>query len=719
MKTKLSKLLDKLRERVLVSLIMRITNLGFPNTYQSLIKQIVERFWKGAASEANVRAALKDVEAYNLEQQNDLDLIPAGEIDLYDRLLATAVRFGVVPSRFGTPEEAVGSLSTYLSIPRGKEGKPASPMVKWFNTNYHVVQPEIEKDPQWQKNAPLPDLSNPQHKLALIGPWTFLSYSLNKTSRSIPELFTILSQEYKAFINSLPNHTVVQLEEPSFLTRGIPSGYNEFLGGLQRTAHLHVYFGAVNDFADQLFSFPVTGIGLDFVEGSENLSLLPKFPKDKVLIAGIVNGRNVWPISERTEKILSEIRTAISDDKLYISPSCSLLHVPLSAKGEAFPFSFAEEKISELITLRAGNTTFAPFKGHSTPLPDERYERTRKTFWVSEIPYPTTTIGSFPQTAEIRKARKDVRDGTITEAEYTEFIKEKTKECVERQERLGLDVLVHGEFERNDMVQYFAENFSGFTPIKGAVQSYGTRHVRPPVITGDVARPKGAFTVPWITFAQSCTKKPLKGMLTGPVTIVQWSFPREDMEREAQYYMVARALAEEVRDLVRAGVVHIQIDEPALREGLPLDKKRHQHYLRHAVNAFRLTFSSVPDETIIHSHMCFSEFGDILEAIKDMGADVLSIEDSKAKGKVAASIRASGFPASLGLGVFDVHSPRLPSVEEMLAIPSSLDMDPRRIWINPDCGLKTRGEEAWTQLERMMEAVRILRERFAKAPKSP
>ena len=351
-------------------------------------------------------------------------------------------------------------------------------------------------------------------------------------------------------------------------------------------------------------------------------------------------------------------------------------------------------------------------------LPEERFARKRKTYWVSDIVYPTTTIGSFPQTAEVRKARSDWRAGKMTDADYQRFIEGLIKDCVARQEDLGLDVLVHGEFERNDMVQYFAENFSGFTPIKGPVQSYGTRHVRPPVITGPVSRPQ-PFTVSWSTYAQSCTRKPMKGMLTGPVTIVKWSFPREDMSPEAQYYEVARALAEEVRDLASAGITHIQIDEPALREALPVDKSERAHYLRHAVNAFRHTFASVPDEVVIHSHMCFSEFTDILDAIREMGTDVLSIEDSKAKGKVAASIRASGFPASIGLGVFDVHSPRLPTVEEMLAIPRSLDLDPHRVWINPDCGLKTRGEEAWTQLGRMMEAVRILRKEWTDTQKSP
>ena len=692
---------------------MKTANLGFPNVYQSLIKQTVERFWKGEATESEVKQSFADVQKYNLAQQDGLDLIPVGDIDLYDRLLATAVRFGIVPARFGTPGDALKSLSVYLSIPRGAGDKPASPMVKWFNTNYHIVQPEIERDPKWQKEAPLPDLSDPRHILTLIGPWTLLSYAINTTTRSIPELFGLLAKEYQAFINSLPAHTKIQLEEPSFLTQGIPDGYEDFLKGLKRKVHLHVYFGAVNDFAERLFAFPVAGIGLDFIDGPENLSLLANFPKDKILIAGIINGRNVWQISTRTEKILSTIRETISDERLYISPSCSLLHVPLSAKGEKAPFSFAEEKIAELKAVKAGSVAYAIFTPQNTVLPKEKFARKRKTYWASDINYPTTTIGSFPQTADVRKARSDWRAGKITDSDYEGYMQKLTKECVERQEKLGLDLLVHGEFERNDMVQYFAENFSGFTVIKGPVQSYGTRHVRPPVITGPVSRPR-PFTVPWSKYAQSCSKKPVKGMLTGPVTIVKWSFPREDMEPEAHYYEVARALAEEVNDLADAGIKHIQIDEPAIREALPINRSRRAHYIHHAVNSFRLVYASVSDEVVIHTHMCFSEFNDILQAIKDMGADVLLIEDSKSKGKVAASIRDSGFPASIGLGVYDVHSPRLPTVEEMLAIPESLDMDPHRVWINPDCGLKTRGEEAWAQLELMMEAVRILRERAVK-----
>lgn len=691
---------------------MRTTNLGFPNVYKSLIKKAVEGFWSGKKTLEDIVRAEEEVREFNARAQAGLDLQPVFDIDIYDRLLRTAVMFGIVPKRFGTPEQANRDLGVYLSIPRGTSEAPASPMVKWFNTNYHVVQPEFEQDPELVPNPRLPDLSGAPKKLALIGPWTFLSYSIDKTGQGKERLFGKLAEQYVSFINNLPD-IVVQLEEPSFLTHGIPEGYSAFTAKLKREVHLHVYFGAVNEFAGDLFDLPVKGIGLDFVDGPSNLELLPEFPDDKVLIAGIINGRNVWPTSTRTQRTLQVILENIPEERLWISPSCSLMHVPLSAKDEESDFSFALEKLQELEAIKNGTLTYGETREEEVPLPEESYRRSRKSLWVSETPYPTTTIGSFPQTPELRRTRKSWREGKTPDAEYEAFVRGYIHDCITRQEELGLSVLVHGEPERADMVQFFAEQLEGFAAIKGAVQSYGTRHVRPPVITGPVRRP-GAMTVKWIEYAQSLTRRPVKGILTGPVTMVQWSYPREDVSREAQFYDVARVLAEEVDDLIKAGIKHIQIDEPALREGLPLNRSARPRYLRHAVNAFRLVYAAVPDEIVVHSHMCFSDFPDIMSAIREMGVDVLSIEDSKAKGKTATSIREGGFPGSIGLGVFDVHSPRIPPVEEMTAIPASLNMDPRRIWINPDCGLKTRTEkEAYTQLRRMVEAVRVLRERPA------
>lgn len=691
---------------------MKITNLGMPNVYNSLIKKAVEGFWSGKNTEKEIYLAEEKVILSNIDAQARLRLHPVFDIDIYDRMLRTAVMFGIVPKRFGTPEQANNDVGVYLSIPRGTENAAASPMVKWFNTNYHVVQPEIEHNPYLVKKPDLPAEALDHwewQKLALIGPCTLLSYSLNKTTKTKDELFEVLSEQYVNLINSLSGiHHTIQLEEPSFLTNGIPKDYDKFLEKLNRTIHLHVYFGAVNTFADKLFSMPVSGIGMDFVDGSSNLELLEKFPKDKELIAGIINGRNVWPASLRTKETLDSILEKINETKLYLSPSCSLMHVPLTAKDENCDFSFALEKLDELAAIRDGSINYNESFQTNDKLPEKRFERSRKNLWVSKIPYPTTTIGSFPQTPELRKVRNDWKSGKIPEDNYNDYIKWYIRDCIRKQEELGLDVLVHGEPERADMVQYFAENLEGFTPIKGAVQSYGTRHVKPPVVTGTIKRLK-PFTVEWIAYAQSFTDKPVKGMLTGPVTLVQWAYPREDISKEAQFYEFARALSEEVNDLVKAGVKHIQIDEPALREGLPIDQSKCAHYLNHALNAFRLVYAKVPDDIVIHSHMCFSEFPDIMDAIRDMGVDVLSIEDSKAKGKTALSLMDGKFPGSIGLGVYDVHSPRLPSLDEMLEIPSSLEMDPCRIWINPDCGLKTRGKEAYTQLELMMKVAYILR----------
>lgn len=685
---------------------MRTTNLGFPNSYGLKIKTAVEGFWQGTKSLSNIENAGTQVQIFNDSAQKNLDLKPVWDFDIYDRLLKTAVLFGIVPQRFGTSEEVQNDLAKYLTIPRGTAHATASPMVKWFNTNYHVIQPEIEQDPHLGSSQ-LPKLNSDQ-KLALIGPWTLLSYAINKTTQSKSELFQKLAAEYQKCLNQFSPDSMIQLEEPAFITHGLPEGYNDFLKNLQPQIHLHVYFESVTKFATELFRLEVAAFGLDFIDGPGNIELLRHFPSDKILIAGIINGRNVWPASTRTQKLLAEIQKHIPDERLFISPSCSLQHVPLSAVGEKHDFAFAIEKIAELEKIKNGTIHYRQIGSAETALPEERYHRSRQTLWVSETPYPTSTIGSFPQTPELRQLRKKWQNRQITDHQYETEIKYYIADCIRRQEELGLDILVHGEFERPDMVQYFAEQLEGMTSIQGWVQSYGTRYIRPPVIIGHISRPT-PMTVKWSSYAQSLTKRPVKGMLTGPVTLVQWSYPREDISHEAQFYDIARALQTEVNDLVAAGITHIQIDEPAIREGLPLNPEHRNHYLHHATNSFRLTYSEVPDNIVIYSHICFSEFSDILDAIQDLGVDVLSIEDSRSKGKVARNIRDSGFRGSIGLGVFDVHSPRIPQVEEILEIPRSLNLDRRHVWINPDCGLKTRGQEAYQQLSQMMKAVKILR----------
>ena len=691
---------------------MRITNIGFPNSYDFLIKNNVEGFWKKTRLIEDVEEAASKVVAFNKEVQHKLDLIPvAGDMDLYDRLMRTASIFGLNPSRFGTRSELASDLEKYLNIGRGTQSAPASPMVKWFNTNYHVVQPEIESLPKLQTSFSKPVIGQGE-KYALIGPVTLLSYAINKTDFHTDEIFDALADEYASFINSYPADTVFQIEEPSFITSGIPNNYAEsFINKLKVRTHLHVYFGDVKSLHTQLFALDVEAIGLDFVDGASNVDVLAEFPADKTLIAGVINGRNIWPASTRTQELMQTITAHIADDKLFISPSCSLMHLPVTkASDEDGQFVFAQEKIQELEQIANGSIEYKQISLQEEALDSIEYRRSRKKFWVHENNYPTTTIGSFPQTKELRAIRKQWRDGDVSQDVYDSYIRDYIKECIQRQEKLGLDVLVHGEPERADMVQYFAENFDGMTVIKGAVQSYGTRYVKPPVITSAVTR-KSPFSVQWSSYAQSCTDKPVKGMLTGPVTLVQWSFPRDDISRLAQMYDIAGALAQEVNDLAAAGIKHIQIDEPAIREGLPLEKSQWQHYLFHAVNSFRKSYADVADDIVIHSHMCFSSFPDIMDAICDMGVDVLSVEDSKAKGKTAQSVSDGGFPASIGLGVYDVHSPRLADIDEMIAIPKLItNLDPKQVWINPDCGLKTRGQEAYTQLENMMQAVKQLRD---------
>ncbi|MBI4739496.1 5-methyltetrahydropteroyltriglutamate--homocysteine S-methyltransferase [Candidatus Woesearchaeota archaeon] len=746
---------------------MQTTNSGFPNVYGGLMKKAVESFWRKEASLQDVEHAFARVVQYNAGVESSLDLIPVFDCDIYDRMLKTAVMFGIVPGRFGTPQLANDDLATYLSIPRGTRNSPASPMVKWFNTNYHVVQPEIEHAPKLIKDHVTPALrlatEHAQGKIfkpVLIGPWTLLSYAMNKTDRSEEALFDALSGAYADLINNLAV-PLIQLEEPSFLTRGIPGRYADFLRRLRKDVHLYTYFGSVSRIADDLFSLPVEGFGLDFVDGAADLEYLnwqgffDLFNGGKKLIAGIINGRNVWKVNGSAVRTLEYLLDNVSEENLILGPSCSLVHVPLSIKNERpelhDKFSFAVEKLAELESLRSctlrsleaaksenrksnrqpsamverntacdlqsipcceqGRSEQERSEQERSRSSNQEFHRSARTLWESAVEYPLTTIGSFPQTSELRSKRASYKSGKISPQEYDEFIKGMIRDVIALQEKLGIDVIVHGEFEREDMVQYFARQLDGFTEIASPVQSYGTRMVRPPVITGNVNR-KAPMTLEWITYAQSLTKKPVKGILTGPATMLQWAYPREDISRSTQMYQIARALRDEVNELYAAGIRHIQIDEPALREGLPLERREHEHYLWHATNAFRLCAVDLPADAVLHTHMCFSEFKEIIEAIKSLEVDVISIEESKSQGKVARFLQESGFTGGVGLGVFDVHSPRVPPVEEMLKIPASLSIDAHRIWINPDCGLKTRTyDEAKAQLDNMVEVARHLRQK--------
>jgi 5-methyltetrahydropteroyltriglutamate--homocysteine methyltransferase len=643
-------------------------------------------------------------------------------------------------------------------------------MTKWFDTNYHCIKPEIEKPLVLTRNFALDHFAEAKElgvepKPVLIGPCTLLHYVVNRRGTSPDGLLEEITPLYGKVVEELAraDAKLIQLDEPVIVQwrdgKQIES-LKQFLSALARVKGsakilLQTYYADVREVYQDLLSLPVDGIGLDFVRGDKNLDAFRRhgFPREKILAVGIVDGRGVWRSDLKAKaSVVEEILRSFSGD-LLIQPSCSLQHLPYTAADETKLaaeikqwLAFAYERLDEVSLL---TRYFSGEKGQIQSLIEQNAEMLRqkkKNLAVTNPdvqkrlsslkpeefkrnapreeryraqkdrlplpPLPSTTIGSFPQTAEVRKKRLEYREGKITEQEYRSFIQGQIREWIQIQEEIGLDVLVHGEFERADMVAYFAEHLEGIANIQGWVQSYGTRYVQPPIIYGDVFRPK-PMTVEWITYAQSLTKKPVKGMLTGPVTILNWSYGRDDISRRDQAYQIALAIRDEVHDLEAAGIKIIQIDEPAIREGLPLKRQEWEEYLDWAVRAFRLASSAVRPEIQIHTHMCFSEFGDIISSIDAMDADVITIEDSKQGGELAKSLHAGAYGGAMGLGVFDVHSPRVPSTEEMETIPKTvLEKVPReKIWINPDCGLKTRGrKETLAQLKNMVAAAKNLRQ---------
>lgn len=754
------------------------SNLGMPGIGRKReAKRVVEDFWKGQASAGEVEAALKEIrtENYRVEKEKGIQWIPVFDMDPYDRLLRHAVMFGIVPERFGTPEEAASDLQVYFSIPRGTAKAQACAMTKWFGTNYHCIKPEIEGAFRLTRNFALELFSeakglNFQPKPVLIGPLTLFHYSVNRRGLSWEKLLDEITPLYVQVVEELvrAGAQVIQLDEPVIVTwtdRSQVELLKKFLSSLARAKGgakilLQTYFSDVREVYQDLLSLPVEGIGFDFVRGPKNLELLKQhgFPREKVLGVGLVDGRGVWRSDLKAKvALVEEIQQRFAGD-LALQPSCSLLHLPYTAADETQLSSeikewlaFAFERLDEVSLLAR---YFSGEKGRLQGLVDQNAEMLRqkkKNLTVTNPkvqarlkglkakdfqrdvprekryktqgeklalpPLPSTTIGSFPQTAEVRKKRLEYRQGKITERDYRTFIRKEIAEWIRLQEEIGLDVLVHGEFERADMVAYFAENLAGIANIQGWVQSYGTRYVQPPIIYGDVFRPK-PITVEWITYAQGLTQKPVKGMLTGPVTILNWSYGRDDISRQDQAFQIGLAIRDEVQDLEWAGIKIIQIDEPAIREGLPLKREDWEEYLDWEVKAFRLASSGVRPETQVHTHMCFSEFGDIIRHIDAMDADVISIEDSKMGGELAKCLHTAAYGGAIGLGVFDVHSPRVPGIEEMERIPRTVQekVSKERLWINPDCGLKTRGpEETKAQLRNMVAAAKNLRSTLAGA----
>jgi 5-methyltetrahydropteroyltriglutamate--homocysteine methyltransferase len=754
------------------------SNLGYPQIGEHREwKKALEAFWAGGLSEADFLLEMERIRLNNLrkQQEKEIDLIPVGDFTFYDRMLDTAVMFGLVPKRFAYEGGKV-PLHTYFAMARGSQEAYACEMTKWFNTNYHYIVPEYsDAKLTLTENKPLLAYREAKEKLGIngkpviIGPYTFLKLTKGYHAKQIPAFLLQIIPLYVQILKELAQEQVkwVQLDEPILVTavtkeemETVAYIYNQFHEAVPNLRiMLQTYFDAVEHYAD-LVRLPVQGIGLDFVQGKEqNLQWIQTygFPADKVLGAGIIDGRNIWRSHLAADlSFLSTITSVVPSNQIIIQPSCSLLHVPvnLNRENKLHPLlkkalAFADEKLDELGWITAGvrlgkrainqqiakNEAMlqelgqAPFRNrakvqeevaqiHLQPakrkLSFASRQQIQQQKWKLPL-LPTTTIGSFPQTPEIRQARQKWRKGEWGQVEYEQFIQEQMRKWIRIQEEIGLDVLVHGEFERTDMVEFFGEKLAGFAFTQnGWVQSYGSRCVKPPVIYGDVEF-LAPMTINESVFAQSLTTKPVKGMLTGPTTILNWSFVRDDLSRQAVAYQTALALQKEVAALEANGIQMIQVDEPALREGLPLKQAKWSEYLDWAVKAFRIATSSVGGQTQIHTHMCYCEFHDIIESIQDLDADVISIETSRSHGELIGSFEENTYDHGVGLGVYDIHSPRVPEVAEMVEmIERALQvLDPNLFWINPDCGLKTRGfEETVAALQNMVAATQLVRERL-------
>ena len=750
--------------------------IGFPRVGNLReLKFATEKYFKHQISQERLQTVAKEIreKQWRLLKENGIDLIPSNDFSFYDTLLDSAALFNIIPSRY--KELNLSDLDTYFAMSRGYQGDHgdvrALAMKKWFNTNYHYMVPEIEDDTEIKLTGTklFDEFHEALHlgiltKPVITGPFTLLKLIRYTGEKQLPDFVEPMIHAYEDLISKAQGTEIswIQFDEP-YLVHDLSSDdialfkkiYTLLLakkGNLK--VLVQTYFGDVRDIYHELTSLDFDGIGLDFIEGKETKSLIKKegFPKNKLLFVGIVNGKNIWK-NHYGDSLATITWLKNSEISTVINTSCSLLHVPYTLKNETKldadytkHFAFAEEKLEELnelkilsdldsyethpafiknlelfsskrknsydpeVSKRVSEITDQDF----TRLPDF-FEREKIQKDVFKLPLlSTTTIGSFPQTLDVKTNRSAFRKGEISESEYVDFNRKKIAECVKLQEEIGLDVLVHGEYERNDMVEYFGQQLNGYLFTEKAwVQSYGTRCVKPPIIRGDVSRPE-PMTVSWSVYAQSLTDHPMKGMLTGPVTILNWSFPREDISVKESTYQIALAIRDEVLDLEANGIHIIQIDEAALREKLPLRKSDwYCEYLDWAIPAFRLVHSKVKPETQIHTHMCYSEFTDIIPAIDDMDADVITFEASRSDLLILDSLKENYFKTEVGPGVYDIHSPRVPSVEEIkTALNKMLDkIEIEKLWVNPDCGLKTRGnEETTASLKNLVAAAKELRE---------
>ncbi|EJH4515779.1 5-methyltetrahydropteroyltriglutamate--homocysteine S-methyltransferase [Staphylococcus pseudintermedius] len=738
---------------------IKTTNLGFPRLgHKREWKKAIESYWNNKITKAELDDTLQQLHRSNLvlQQNYNLDSVPVGDFSLYDHILDTSLLFNIIPTRFQDRDVDDDLL---FDIARGNKSHVASALVKWFNTNYHYIVPEWDNvTPRVNRNRLLERFNeakalNINAHPVIVGPVTFVALSKGGDQSFEDKVRTLLPL-YVEVLQSLidAGAELIQIDEPILVTDKAAEleaitreAYEAFAeADVAKSLVIQTYFERAN--VKFLSALPVKGLGLDFVhDRGYNLQQIENgdFDRSKTLFAGIIDGRNVWAADVEAKKALIEKLSQYSDD-LYINPSSSLLHVPVSLEDEVLEddirdgLSFATEKLETLDALKRAlndNDTEAYDRLHaqyirfqSQAFKNLEYDfesvRAKRASAFSErkvvqqqrlnLPdLPTTTIGSFPQSPEVRKQRADWKNNRITDEAYRQFVQDEIKRWIEIQEDIGLDVLVHGEFERNDMVEFFGEKLDGFLVTKfGWVQSYGSRAVKPPIIYGDV-KWTAPLTIDETVYAQSLTDKPVKGMLTGPVTILNWSFERVDIPRSTVQDQIALAINEEVLALEKAGIQVIQVDEPALREGLPLRKEYHEDYLVKAVHSFKLATSSVTDETQIHTHMCYSQFGQIIHAIHDLDADVISIETSRSHGDLIKDFEDIDYDLGIGLGVYDIHSPRIPTEEEITtAIERGLQQIDRSLfWVNPDCGLKTRKEdEVKAALTVLVNSARKLRQ---------
>lgn len=764
---------------------MAIThNLGFPRIgAQRELKFAQEKYWRGEIDSTELATCGKQLRSKHWQQQSPLDFLPVGDFSFYDQVLDMSFALGNIPSRAVNQNNANNTeLDTYFRVARGRSSKDtdnscihAGEMTKWFDTNYHYIVPEFTQDSTFSLHSEklLLQISEAKShganvKPVIIGPVTYLHLGKEKDTSNKLALLDRLLPVYQQLLAELANAGVewVQVDEPILVTeldqewkQALEHSY-QFLKNSPVKLLLATYFGPLQDNLAVISQLPVSGVHLDAINAKHEVAdLIKSLPASSVVSLGVINGRNIWKTDLSTtlnwlEPIANELQ-----ERLWIAPSCSLLHVPVDLESEEQLdpeikswLAFAHQKLDELTTLQTAlnegrNKVSSELEANQTAI-NSRHQSTRVNNPVVQqavanitpslgqrqsnfntrsklqkehikLPlYPTTSIGSFPQTAQIRAARLRYKKDQISESDYTLLMQQEIQYAVDQQEALGLDVLVHGEAERNDMVEYFGEQLQGYAFSQfGWVQSYGSRCVKPPILFGDISRPK-AMTVKWTQYAQSLTEKPMKGMLTGPVTILNWSFVRDDQPRSLSCYQLALAIREEVQDLEKAGVNIIQIDEAALREGLPLRQSQWQEYLQWAIESFRISANGVDDNTQIHTHMCYSEFNDIISAIADMDADVITIETSRSDMELLDVFDHFNYPNDIGPGVYDIHTPNTPTQAHIVELieKAAQRIPAERLWINPDCGLKTRQwEEVIPALQNMVSAAQTLRQQKLKA----